>query len=313
MRNHSLIALVCLICLCILTVSNTQARTWHVPGDAPTIMAALAVVERGDVIELAIGRHKILGRNLNLTPGITIRSEFGLPGGAVLEESACYCGDWRDCPVFVLDVGGGTVVFDGIAFENFTLSCVPNQVIGNPIFHVINGELEFDNCRFENYFKTAVWYDAGGSGRFDNCQFIGGQGRASAIHFAGQNLDLTDCSFRENIWIMEGGDYTGSALRLVAGETRLVNCHFTDNGPLIHLLTVGPAAYLEARFSCFCGNATIWQARIEGQAALYYCEIDPVCWCVAAGGELTIINPVPAAKAMNFEATSWSKVKSLFQ
>ena len=40
---------------------------------------------------------------------------------------------------------------------------------------------------------------------------------------------------------MEGGDYTGSTLRLVAGETSLVNCHFTDNGPLIHLLTVGHA------------------------------------------------------------------------
>ena len=312
MRTHSLIALVCLICLCILTVSTTQARTWHVPGDSPTIMAALTVAERGDVIEMAIGRHKIAGRNHVLPPGVTIRSEFGFSRGVVLEESACYCGDWRDCPVFVLDGRCEPVVFDGITFENFTLSCGPYQAIGLPIFRVVSGELEFVNCRFDNYFKTAISYE-GGSGRFDNCEFIGGQGCASAVLFAGQNLELINCTFRENIWLMNCDELVGSILCLMAGETRLDNCCFADNGPLIHLVTVGPAADLEACSTCFADNLTMWEGLVEGQAVLDCCEIDPLLWHVVEGGELTIIDPPATNKAMSVETASWTEVKSLFQ
>ena len=43
--------------------------------------------------------------------------DTGMPGGVVLKECACYCDDWRDRPVFVLDQGGAPVRFEGIAFE----------------------------------------------------------------------------------------------------------------------------------------------------------------------------------------------------
>ena len=310
MRKISPIALVCLICLCILIVPAAQARTWHVPSDVLTVTEAIALAESGDVIELAVGVHKITGREHVLKPGLIIRSDTGMPGGVVLKECACYCGDWRDRPVFVVDRAGDPVRFEGLRFKDFTLSCGPFPTIGNPIFHVTDGSVKFTDCRFENLWKTAVWFD-GGVGHFRGCTFENGCGCAGAIHFDGQRLFLTDCRFEQFHWLNDGQELAGNILQLVSGEIELNRVIFADNGPLIELVTVGADAELNAYSSCFVDNATMWEGVVAGRAVLDCCSIDPVLWNVVDGGELMIIGD--DTKAATIEQTTLSAVKSLFR
>lgn len=308
MRKFSPIALVCLICLC---TTAAQARIWHVPGEVRSVTEAIALADPGDVIELAVGVHKIAGREHMLKSGLTIRSDNGMPGGVILKECACSCGDWRDRPVFVLDQASSPVRFEGISFEDFTLSCGPFSYVGNPIFHVINGTLKFTDCRFETMHKTAVWFDDG-VGHFNNVTFKDGCGRAGAIHFAGRRLVMNNCRFEQFSWLNDGDDLQGTILRLESGEVHLDNSMFVDNGPLTHLVTVGADATLEACTTCFIDNATMWEGEVAGHAVLDCCAIDPVLWCVVGDGVLEIIDE-GANKAATVEQTSLTAVKSLFR
>ncbi len=311
MRKSSPIALVCLFCLCILIVPAAQARTWHVPSEVLTLPQAIDLAEPGDVIELAVGVHKITGREYQLKPGLTIRSDTGMPGGVILKECACYGGDWRDRPVFLLEQGGAPVRFEGIVFKDFVLSCGPFSYIGNPIFYVTNGTVKFTDCHFENMYKTAVWFE-GGAGHFRNCSFKNGCGCAGAIYFAGRRLVMTDCQFEEFSWIQDGNQLNGSVLQLAAGETRLNRVQFLDNGPLTHLVMVGVDANLTACSSCFIGNATMWEGEVAGRAVLDCCDHDPVMWNVVGDGEIVIIDD-PGKAAATIEVSTLSAVKSLFR
>jgi hypothetical protein len=311
MRTISSIALVCLICLGILIVPSARAEILRVPGDVPTLCQAFQLADRGDVIELAVGVHKLVGREIVLKPGIVVRTDTGMPGGVVLKESGCFCGDWRDRPVFVMADGGDPVRFEGITFADFTLSCGPAPYIGNPVFHVLDGLLKFDRCRFVNSWKTIAWFD-GGSGRFEDCRFEDGCGCAGAIHFAGERLLVKNTIFSGYEWLEHGPGFQGNILDLVAGEISLVQTTFQDNGPLVQLVTVGADAELSACSSCFLGNATIWEGEVAGRAVLDCCEVDPGLWNVLPGGDLKIIGDLDITP-VGVEKRSLSAVKSLFR
>jgi hypothetical protein len=274
------------------------------------------MADPGDVIELAVGRHKLAGREIELKPGLIIRTDTGMPGLVEVEEVACDCDDWRDCPIFVLDdPSNDPVIFDGITFKNFTLSC--DHYPNNPAFHVVNGTLSFSRCEFVDFYKTTAWFEAGTNGAFNRCSFIGGAGIPSTVHFAGETLQMSKCLFNDNTWIEEDGAMVGSILRLVDGQTYLDETMFEDNGPLIHLVTVGPEAQLMACTTCFADNMTAWEGEVAGQAILDCCTIDPVMWNVVGDGDLVIIDtmndPSGAAKAMQVENRSLTDVKNLFQ
>jgi hypothetical protein len=314
MQKPTLIGLVCLICLCILTISSAEARIWRVPSDAPNLNLAIEMADPGDVIELAVGRHKLAGREIFLKTGLTIRPDTGLPGSVVVEECACHCDDWRDRPVFVLSAfGGDPVTFEGITFRDFDLSC--DHFPNNPVFYAAGGTLNFERCTFEGFYKTAAWYEHGASGRFAGCTFSGGAGSPSVVRFAGAQLVMERCVFRENTWIDDDGGLTGSILRLDAGATQLDDSVFDDNGPLIHLVTVGADATLDACATCFADNLTMWEGRVEGVVTLDCCEYDPVLWEIVGDGQLVILDDpgATAAKSMQVEHSSLTEVKRLFQ
>jgi hypothetical protein len=80
-----LLALVlCLGFLCQTTI--THARTWLVPGEAPTIAAALDSATAGDVVELACGTY--YEHDLVLKAGVTVRSESGDPDCATIDAQS---------------------------------------------------------------------------------------------------------------------------------------------------------------------------------------------------------------------------------
>lgn len=316
MRNHILFLVFCLVCLCTLLAPSASARIIHVPADVPNLNLAIEQAGPGDIIELAVGRHKLAGRENFLKTGLTIRGPSDLAEGVVVEECACMCGDWRDSPVFILSaITSDPVLFKGITFRNFDLCCgyYPN----NPVFAVSGGTLNFSNCRFENFYKTAAWYDNGASGTFSECVFVGGAGCPSAVYFDGERLDVVRCTFNDNRWMEDCGMLVGSIFRLQAGRTTFYDSMFADNGPLNHLVTVGPQAQLAAHNTCFSDNLSIYEGRVEGHATLDCCSIDPILWEIVGDGEMLVVDATThelfGAKSMQVEQSSWTEVKNLFQ
>ena len=309
MRTRSQIALVSLFIFCLYIVPGAAAAIYRVPADVPTLPQAIELAQRGDIIELAVGKHKLAGREIMLKPGLTIRTDTGMPGGVVLEECACYCEDWRNRPVFILDADNDPCRFEGITFANFTLSCGPDQYVNMPAFHVVEGTLKFTDCKFLNFYKTAVWFD-GGVGRFLRCDFVTGQGCPSLVRFGGERLVIDECTITDQRGMVYCGEFRGTILQLLAGETYLLNTMLNDNGPLVTMVEVGPLAYLEARDSCFSQNLTMWEGRIYGSALLDCCTVDPVLWYVAEGADLVIVEDLD--KAARVETTTWTDVRNLF-
>ncbi len=309
MSTRILIALVCLVSL---AAGNALAcQTYHVPGDAPNLPAAIAMAQPGDIIELAMGRHKIVGREHALKADLTIRCTGGLPGACVLEEVGSYPGDWRDHPVFILDDPGAPCRFENLTFRGWNLADGPYQFISNPILHVVSGRVSFQSCQWQDFYKQAMYF-SGGRGEFRDCEFSYGRGCPSAISFGGDELVLDGCRFHHNSWIMDCDALQGSILQLCTGETRLTDCQFLDNGPLVHVLTIERHATLVGSQSCWSANTSVWEARLAGTAYLDCCELCVNLWHVVEGGELVLIDPPTLAKAMSREAVSWSGVKSLF-
>ncbi|MBD3222373.1 hypothetical protein GF314_14135 [bacterium] len=310
MRPFVLIALACLGWLAVLGAVNVDAsQIWRVPGDFGTVPEAIASAQPGDTIEIDMGHYKIAGRGYSLPPGLTIRGIGGVVGSVVLSESARFPGDWRDAPVFVLDQPGEPCRFEGISFRDWNLGDGPYQFISNPIFHVLEGTLEFVDCEFRDFYKHALYF-SGGDGLLDGCRFAHGRGCPSAVSFGGGELVVRDSWFHHNSWIHDCGEYRGSIIHLRSGQTSLIDSHFEDNGPLVRIIRIDRPAELNAEATCLVRNASMWEGRVAGSAYLDCCEICPSMWQVVDGGELVIIDPLD--KAMARESASWSQVKSLF-
>lgn len=311
MRLKSYLALICFICLCICIIPAAQARTWYVPGDCPDLPAALQVAQSGDEILIAIGNYKIVGREHQVPSGITIKGGAGIPGSCVMEESGVCQGEWRDAPIFIVNEPGRPTRFEGITFRNFNLGCGEVPYVCNPIFYVTNGRIQFEDCQWQDFYKKVFHFD-GGSGSFVDCEFSEGLGCPSAITFAGDELIIDNCVFKQNEWIMECDELHGSILALEGGTTRINNSLFCDNGPLIEMLMVGPNAILRADNMCMTECATMWEAVVEGHAYLSGCLINPVLWQTIGDGEIHFADG-PGDKAMAVELKSLSQVKSMFQ
>ena len=71
-------------------------------------------------------------------------------------------------------------------------------------------------------------------------------------------------------------------------------CEFVDNGPVHHVVTVGPGAQLKAWQTCFVDNAAIWEARVEGRVFLECCAFVPHMWQVVDDGQVTVA-PSPSS------------------
>jgi len=320
MRTRTLIALVCLFVLCC----GGAGVAWSceiiaVPGDAACVTDAIAMAHSGDIIEVALGRHKIVGGNHLLKAGITIRNSIHLPGACVFEEVAAHPGDWREQPVFVLEQAGTPCRFEGITFRNWNLADGPLPDARQPIFNVLEGRIIFEACQWQDFQGEALRFD-GGLGELHDCEFAGGSGWPSAVFFAGQELKLDRCLFRHNTGYDAGQGWEGVVVQLRRGVTRMDDCIFHDNGPLTRVLQVDRGGTVVGCNSCLDCNDTMQEASVAGRAFLWNCGIQADWWVVLEGGELAILD-APAQdqgdgrgqlKAMRQESMSWSGVKSLF-
>jgi len=320
MRKSKLCMLTLGLLACILMTTAVQARIWYVPSQVETVDKAISVARSGDVIEIAVGVHKIAGYGHRLTPGVTIRSDCGMPGGVVLQESSSQFGRWRDGPVFILDPSlspANSVVIENITFKNFTDTFGPNAIGPEPIFNILGGILTMTNCEFDTYYGTAVKFD-GGSGEFTNCDFTNGNANPVALYFAGDKLTLTDCNFTENsyqhsnVWPGKAQRTPGAIIRLESGELYCNNSQFMENGPLTYLVDVAQGALMHACTSCLVGNRTIWEGRVSGTVQLDCCSATPAKWLVMPGGSFITVENGLLGNPLSVENTSLTRVKSLF-
>ena len=318
--NRSLISIALGLLLCALLAGGAQARIWYVPSQVPTVPQALDMAGPGDEIAVAVGTHRITGDGHRIPAGVTIRTDTGMPGGVIFEEHPDYWGDWRDEPVFVVNsiLGPSAEVrIEGITFRDFTNTFGPNQFVGAPIIGVAHGKLVMEDCVFKNYNGTAVKF-AGGSGTIERCSFLQGRGQPAAVQFAGKQLDLNDCVYRELTQrfpgdAVQGGSRPapGSILKLISGETNFDCGTFEDNGPVTYLIDVGLNAQLIACQTCIGTNHATWQGHVAGYAKLTCCAVTPTSWDVEEGGTFILVdNGGPAAKSRD---TSLSHIRSLFE
>lgn len=313
MRIRILIALVCLCSLGFIASANAErCQVIHVPGDAATVPEALIMAEANDIIEVALGVHPIVGRNIPLKAGVTLRSAGAPFGGCVLTEVPQGPGDWRDAPVFVMEEGGQPFRMENITFRHWTLSDSPYQTIACPVIHVDGGQVEFRRCMWQDTYKQVIYFTSG-NGQLQECIFRDGRGYPASISFGNGELELIDCQFHGNSWVLHDGLLKGSLMHLRSGNVQLDGCLLGGNGPLSEVLIIDRGVTLVGDHACMGCNMAIWEAELAGHAYLNCCEIVPSLWHVLEGGELVLIDPPTTQnKAMAYRQTSWSQVKALF-
>ncbi|MFN2371404.1 MAG: right-handed parallel beta-helix repeat-containing protein, partial [Candidatus Krumholzibacteriia bacterium] len=161
-----------------------RAATIAVPGERPTLGAALAAARPGDVIELAPGHYAEY--SLAVTVPVTVRGLGAAPADVVLD------GDGRGRLLSIEDVDG-TVVLQNLTLREGLAAGPTSRLRSGGAVYVARSSLIAQNCRFENNRAAAH----GGALRF-----VGAQGRLSQCVFVG-NMSLlgggaVDCSYESS-------------------------------------------------------------------------------------------------------------------
>jgi len=161
--------------LILLAASLAQAATIAVPGQQPTLAAALAAARAGDVIELAPGRYAESG--LEIERAVTIRG-LGANAGEVVID-----GGGVGRLLFCEDVAG-TIVLQDLTLRGGHASGSTSRLRSGGAVYVARSELVAQNCRFEDNSATA---------------------HGGAIRFVAAGGRLSQCVFSNNLALLGGG------------------------------------------------------------------------------------------------------------
>jgi len=247
MNSLNRIVVVALLVLSLTTAAS--ATVWHVPGDVPTIAAALALTVPGDVVELAPGTY--LEHDLIMTSGVTLRCATGQAADAVIDAQGLgrvlYC-DMLLEPVTIegLTITGGLLTDEdatargaGIFALNTQLILSNCAILDNEAWHlggglyITGGGLEASHCRFEGNIGE---HGGGGAicgdnfeGFIDHCRFEANRGIDGAgIYLRHASPDITWCTFASNDgWFFGGGALLGPEV-----WSFIDHCTFVDNEAL---------------------------------------------------------------------------------
>ena len=235
LRIHAIV-----LSLASLNAFHAVADTIHVPGDQPTIAAAISAAGNGDVILIASGLHHVSQLN-PAGKAITIQ---GQPDGSTIVE-----GDYSG-PTFVIESGetqstlikdlviqGGTGRYEGGGWGGGSSN-------GGRIY-VYEAGPRFENCVIRPCGETDKdeWcdtgyidygggayihsYSAGRGASFVNCTFTGNEAtEGGAIHRGGgdgNTLTLINCTFSGNESYYQGAGLSAS------GRVDLIGCTISGN------------------------------------------------------------------------------------
>lgn len=245
--------ILCAIILAIVWVSGAIAGTVHVPGDQPTIQAAIFAAQPGDTVLLADGVYSAEGnRDLIIDPYVTIMSQNGPEstiidlGGSAAEFHRLWAApqvgaSWLDLIGLTVRNGyhmyGGAVHSAGNAIM-IIKNCIFSDNYATWSGGALNGRfpsMELENCHFLQNSANV----AGGAGYFEgaglgatwaitaiNCSFeLNTAGGGGAISIQGaRGVVMTGCSFLGNsAWGV------GGAVHVQSWKDTLANCTFVAN------------------------------------------------------------------------------------
>lgn len=237
-----------------LIAASSHADTIDVPGDFPTIQAAIDASSDGDEIAVAPGIYGSSADNVVDMKGRAVR---------------LYATDGPD--VTIIDGNDGTVRRRGIlcqsgetnatVIEGFTIrNCAPSwydwngngqvdgwEFFGGGMWNRGGSSPRVVDCRFENnsaeYGGGMCNWDEDGNDnrpRLENCTFTNnnvGFGIGGAIYANGSWMELYDCTFLGN-----RASYGGAITSMQqASNPVLIRCHFQQNTAILN----GGALYTE--------------------------------------------------------------------
>jgi len=136
-------ALFIFLVLLVLCAAATQARTWHVPSECPTIRAGLDSASSGDTVLVGPGTYSVSADPetwIILKPGQRLLSEGG-PETAVIE----FCG-----------VAGGVFLEEGTRLRGFTITYVAQAGCEDPpqmtegVYSWSHTDVIVENCIIED-------------------------------------------------------------------------------------------------------------------------------------------------------------------
>ena len=240
MRWHVLL----IIPLLLASTSITSARTWQVPGDAPTIQAGIDSATTGDTVLVACDTYFEHDITIS-TSGITVRSESGDPDCVIIDAETLgrvmYCEN-VDASTHIQGftlTGGLSDRGGGIGFSSASPVVVRCRIIGNESTFVGGGfdcrsssSPTIERCEFiEN---TADW-DGGGlycfeasSPALSHCSFMDNDSGHSGGGMRCEHPDTTPtllyCTFSGNL-----SDFGGGFICYSNAAPSLTNCTFSAN------------------------------------------------------------------------------------
>ena len=307
----------------ILPPGETYVVNPEGTGDFPTIQAAIAGVQHGDVIELTDGTFTGDGnRDMDyLGKAITIRSQSGNPQACII-DCAGSRGDPHRGFSFVSDEGPESVL-EGVTIANGYLpppgwgAGVEGGGSSTPL---LNGICS-DNWAYEGGGAT---FTSASHATFVGCLFSGNSATAGGgvAVASGSSATLTDCTFSGNSAVAFGG-----GLSFVWSLGTVVGCTFHGNGApegsgvhsgygsalevqncIVAFSTQGPGvgcgSFVIPTLTCcdIYGNAGgDWVGDIADQYGVNgnICE-DPL-FCDPENGDFTITSDSPCAPDYNPE------------
>jgi predicted outer membrane repeat protein len=215
-----------LISMAVWAIEDVNAATIEVPGDQPTIQAAIVMAVAGDEIIVHPGiypeRIDFLGK------AITVKS---IDGAAFTRIDAMNLGS------VVTAMTGETPesVLAGFQLDN-------GEAIKGGGIRIQNASPTITNCIITNSFASfgGGVYSQGGQPLFLQCQFENNIAESGAGMFVAGNATVRDCDFIDNAaWS------TGGGLQLDHGSIVLDKCRMNGNeaGPDIQDQGVGGAIH----------------------------------------------------------------------
>jgi subtilisin family serine protease len=239
--------------------TTAEHEVVHVPGDFPTIQAAINQAWEGDTVVVADGNHTGHGyRDIDFKgKAITVRSQYG-PENCIIDCKGKieerYRGFYFHSGEDANSVVKGFTITNGYApdGEGGAIKCIDSSpTIENCIFsgnsalnygggmHNSNSSPTLKNCTFSENLVTSDLYSRGsgmcnhyGNPTLINCTFTGNSGYSYYDTLGGGMYNyyskpiLTNCAFIENSCSLGGGMYN------YYSDSTLTNCKFSRN--LVH-------------------------------------------------------------------------------
>ncbi len=275
---------------------RSPAAVLTVPGDFPSIAAALAAAVAGDTVVIACDTYN--EHTLVVPSGVVVTSATGDPECVTINPGEEGVG------VFIVD-GGQDTVLKGITVTGaraaggaalrgsgsptvVLCAFIGNDILGFAAGGAVNlgGAPRFDACRFVDNHATGGGAVSCSGGVFVDCTFVNnvaGDVTGGAIYGAASLID--GCVFEGNVGYLGGG-------AIDACVDTLRSCLFVDNS-VASSYGQGGAALLQCDgviSQCtFVGNAAIWGPWVEGLA-------------LATWGDLTIDHSIVASCQGSIEA-----------